>query len=224
MSQNTEQERAAMEAAETEETPVATTDSGTEDTMTTLQEVLNELPVADEKDIYRQFMPTAPLSMTEAAPDEVWAEDDIYWHYRVMARQEDGTMEPRELVYEIDLQDAETNRQYREALETIDVDEAKDTDNVEMIETFWGSMRDFFDKLLGPGAGEAIVGKKANFRKAFRAYDSFIAFANRQNYRMAGAYGGAMARFRTNRSVNREQKRQQAKKAQQGAWKPPVKR
>lgn len=197
---------------------------------TSLWEVLDELPVADEKDLYRQFMPTAPLSMTEAAPDEVWAEDDIYWHYRVMARQEDGTMEPRELVYELDLQDAETNRRYRAALEAFkadepeDSDEAKDVDNVEMIETFWGAVRDFFDALLGPDAGEAIVGKKANLRKAFRAYDSIIAFGNRQKYQMGGAYGGAMARFRTNRSVNRAQKRQQAKKAQQGARKPPVKR
>lgn len=109
--------------------------------------------------------------------------------------------------FELDIGDAEFLEHYEAVMERLDNAEKalkKDGTPSERVRAYDKMFRDFYDDLLGDGAGDAILGAKCSIINCDNAFESFLAFIDAQNTaintrreNVAGKYSGNRAQRRS---------------------------
>lgn len=79
--------------------------------------------------------------------------------------------------YEVDVRDADTSEKFEEAVEKMKTEEAampKTGKTSELIRAHCKLIKDFFDRVLGDGAGNAVCSEKNNISLCYGAYEEFL--------------------------------------------------
>lgn len=85
--------------------------------------------------------------------------------------------------YWFDVEDVECMSRYKKSAEKLSellIKQPEDGDVIEYMTRSCGSFRDFFDEILGDGAGIALCGERLNVRCHTEAYAAFLEFVEKQ--------------------------------------------
>lgn len=111
--------------------------------------------------------------------------------------------------YEVDVRDADTSEKFEDAVEKMKEEEAnlpKTGKSSELIRSHCKLIKDFFDRVLGEGAGNAVCTEKSNISLCYAAYEAFLEVVRSQKDDIV------RARNTFGKYSNREQRRAAAKK------------
>lgn len=79
--------------------------------------------------------------------------------------------------YEFDVRDADTSEKFEDAVEKMKAEEAslpKVGKTSELIRAHCKLIKDFFNRVLGEGAGDAVCTEKSNISVCYSAYEAFL--------------------------------------------------
>lgn len=111
--------------------------------------------------------------------------------------------------YECDVRDADTSERFEDAVEKMKEEEKnlpKTGKTSELIRAHCKLIKDFFDRVLGEGAGNALCTEKSNVSKCYAAYEAFLEVIRLQKDDIVNS------KNTFSKYSNREQRRAAAKK------------
>lgn len=111
--------------------------------------------------------------------------------------------------YEFDARDADASEKFEDAVKKMKEEEAslpKTGKSSELIRAHCKLIKNFFDRVLGDGAGDAVCSEKNNISLCYGAYEAFLEVVRSQKDDIV------RARNTFGKYSNREQRRAAAKK------------
>lgn len=119
--------------------------------------------------------------------------------------------EYNDLQHEIDMQDVDFAKKYKQVFDKMGTDAAaipKTGESAEIVEAYVDMYEGMFNGLFGEGAASKLTGGKRSATRLEEAYDSMLTFISEQNASVQSKRTDMISRY----SPNRAQRRAEAKK------------